>query len=242
MKKQKQIVLLCICITLLASVDALGLKAAIGVGPFEAMQQSINYVTGIKIGTISIYFNLVFIGVQFLILKKEFKVKQILQIFTSFLVGIIINFALYEVYTFQIDSYWVKVVMILFAYIWCPFVFGIIMCLDIVTLPVEGVCMVLSKKFHVEFGKMRFAADAVFLSTSVLISVLAGVDFAAREGTLIGLLMYGPLMGVFMKIQKPILSKLGYIEEESYEDCLGMCDRDVYQHADREDGTVCTGG
>lgn len=242
MKKQKQIALLCICITLLASVDALGLKAEIGVGAFEAMQQSINYVTGIKIGTISIYFNLVFIGVQFLILRKYFKIQQVLQIFTSFLVGIIINFTLYELYTFQIDSYLIRVIMVLFAYTWCPFVFGIIMCLDIITLPVEGVCMALSKKFNVEFGKIRFIADAVFLGFSILISLLAGVDFAVREGTVIGLLMYGPLMGFFMKYQKPVLYKLGYLEEDTYEDCFDMCDRNVHKHVDREDGAICTRG
>lgn len=211
--RKKQMALLSTCLILLASVDALGLKAAIGVGAFEAMQQSITYVTGIKIGTISIYFNLIFIGVQFLLLKKDFKIQQILQIFTSFLVGIIINFTLYEVYTFVIDTYFLKVLLLVFAYAWCPFVFGIIMCLDIITLPVEGVCMTIAKKTNLDFGKVRCFADVIFLSVSVLISVLAGTDFAVREGTLIGLLMYGPLMGLFMKYQKPILCKLGYLEE-----------------------------
>lgn len=53
--------------------DALAIKADIGVAPLEALELSFTGLTMIKVGTIAIIINCIFIFIQMFILKKEFK-------------------------------------------------------------------------------------------------------------------------------------------------------------------------
>lgn len=208
----KKLIVLVFLVILLGVCDSLGMKAAIGVGAWEAMQLSLSSVINIKVGTIGIFFNCSCILVEIVMLRKKFRRIQLLQVVVSFALGIIVNFMFYDVYTFVIDSYWQRVVFILFAYISCTIILGMIMLLDVVTLPVEEVCKVISDVIPISFPALRQIVDVLSILVSLIITFVFGADLTVREGTVIGMLIFGPLLGIFMKIEKPLLLKLGLIE------------------------------
>jgi uncharacterized protein len=60
-------------IMIAATGVAFGLKAAVGVGAWDAFSQATSMVTGIKVGTFSMMMNLSCVLVQLVILKKDFQ-------------------------------------------------------------------------------------------------------------------------------------------------------------------------
>lgn len=92
------------------------------------------------------------------------------------------------------------------------FAVGMVMVLDIVTFALEGACMAVSgvtgKKFHV----LRQGVDVVSILLVIIIVIITDVPLAVREGTIIGMFLFGPMMGIFMKLQKPVFKKFGLID------------------------------
>ncbi|MFR2445391.1 MAG: hypothetical protein ACLS7Y_01570 [Thomasclavelia spiroformis] len=120
---------------------------------------------------------------------------------------------LYEVYSnFTINTYWMNVGLLILGYIVSAFAVGMVMVLDIVTFALEGACMAVSgvtgKKFHV----LRQGVDVVSILLVIIIVIITDVPLAVREGTIIGMFLFGPMMGIFMKLQKPVFKKFGLID------------------------------
>lgn len=209
----RRIVVLVFGVIIVGCSSALTLKAAIGVGAWDALAQTGSDVMGIEVGTVGMCFNFLCILVQMVVLRKDFKIIQFLQIPVSILLGIIINFMLYQVYNnFIVTEYWINVVLLILGYIICAFAVGIVMVLDIVTFALEGACMAVSKVSGKKFHVLRQGVDVISVLLVMIIVLVTGVTLAVREGTIIGVLLFGPMMGIFMKLQKPIFKKLNLID------------------------------
>lgn len=79
---------LLILLTILAGMElALLVKMNVGVAPWDAMALSFSFLTGIKMGTIAIICNYLCVLGQIILLKKEFKKINFLQIPISMLLG-----------------------------------------------------------------------------------------------------------------------------------------------------------
>lgn len=72
------------------------IKAALGQAPFNAMNYNISMVTGLKIGDIGILFNIFFMALQILILRRDFQWLQLLQLVPGFISGKFLNLFMYD--------------------------------------------------------------------------------------------------------------------------------------------------
>ncbi len=86
------------------------------------------------------------------------------------------------------------------------------MVLDIVTFALEGACMAVSKVSGKKFHVLRQGVDIISVLLIIIIVFVTEVPLAVREGTIIGVLLFGPMMGIFMKLQKPVFKKLNLID------------------------------
>ena len=103
----RKIVVLVIGVMIVGCSSALTLKAAIGVGAWDALAQTGSSVTSIEVGTVGMCFNFLCILIQIIVLRKKFKIIQFLQIPVSILLGVIINFMLYQIYdNFTVTEYY----------------------------------------------------------------------------------------------------------------------------------------
>ena len=209
MKKYIALVMIVMCT---GFACALSLKAAIGVGAWDAFAQSISSIINIKVGTMGMILNCSCIVGQVVILKKEFRPIQFLQVLVSVILGSVVNFMLYDILVFEINAYFVRLVLILLAYVLCAIFVGGIMVLDLVTFPLEGLCMALEKVVPFKFSQIRQAVDVICIVIGVAMSFVFNVSLAVREGTIIGMIIFAPLMGKFMEIEKPLFQKWGLID------------------------------
>lgn len=212
MKNIKRYIAIVVFATLVGVFAALSLKAAIGVSAWDALTQTFSDMIHIKVGTMGIILNCSCILGQIVILKKDFKPIQLLQAAVSVVLGLVINFMLYEIYTFELTAYWQNVALLIFAYTMMAFFVGAIMTINLVTFALEGLCMALERITPFEFAKIRQAVDVVSIILCFVLSFALKVPLALREGTIIGMFMFAPLMGVFMKLQKPLFEKWGLVD------------------------------
>ena len=198
--------LLILCISLGVSLT---MKANIGIGAYDAVSQRISALSLIPVGTVMMCSNLLCVFAELLILKKNFKFKHVLQIVLSILLGYLINFFYYDLLgNLVVDNYFLRLILLIVGYTINAFVVAGIMLLDIVTFPLEGVCKAISDQFHIDFSKLRQVADILSVCIVLILWFIFDIELYVREGTVIGMLLFGPLIGIFMKILNPLLKKL----------------------------------
>lgn len=217
MKYVKGISVLALFSVLVALGISLMLKAAVGVGAFDAMTQSVSRLSGIRIGTVAMLFNLIFVAGQLAVIKGKFGLGQLLQIPLVILIGMLVNFFYYDLLApFEFQSYLLSLAVFLVAIVMASFSVSVVTALNLVTFPIESFCMVLSKKITLKFSTIRQLFDVICIGVSLGLTFLFGMDSSVREGTVIGMLLFGPLMGFFISRIHPLVEKAGVTEEAGY--------------------------
>lgn len=205
--KIRDIVILVGCIIFVSISQTLSLKANIGVcACWDSVSMNIYERFGIKVGTVSIIINCSLVAVQFLIQKKEFRLVKILQVPLAILSGVIVNIMYYNIFTFEVDSYMFRVVLLFLSYTGLAVFIGAMTTLDIISMPLESLCYAVEKRYGIAFSKLRMSADIICIVASLSMSLVFGLSLKIREGTIIGFFLLGPLMGLCMKLEKKIFA------------------------------------
>ena len=217
MNKNIRYIILMLLIALQGGNIALAIKAAVGISPWDALNQTISEITNIKVGTVVMILNSILVLMQYLLLKDRFSIKHLAQLAVSFLFGYMINVFLYGVFTFEISSYWANLGLFLLGTCLSAITLGIILNMNLVSFPVEGFCQVLSKEKSFDFVKVRLGLDLVSIVISLVVGFAFKLPLLVREGTVIGAIIFSPLLGIAMRVTKPYMEKLKLVEEVSYE-------------------------
>lgn len=199
----------------LASIGiGLAIQIGIGLAAFDAFNQTVADTTGIQVGTIVMFVQLVFIFLQLLVLKKEANWKILLQIPFVVLLGQFINLSVYRIFGGLIlESYLLRVLVFIFSQLWTSFFISTILVLDLIAMPIENLSYILSTKTAFTLGQIRQAIDVAFIVLSLAITLIFSVPLSVREGTLISALIFGPMLGFYMPRLVPYFVKWGLIDE-----------------------------
>ena len=177
--------------------DALIFKGAVGASPVEAMQQTINYITGIRIGTVAMATQFIFLFLQ-IVMRREITLPLILQIPVCVIQGYIVNLIIYVFLGAYHPSYPARVVILLTGIILAAVGVGQLMLVKLAVFPVEGFCDTFSEKVKIEYARVRQLLDVVLTVGCLLVSFLFHYPYAIREGTVICALIFAPIMKAAM--------------------------------------------
>lgn len=210
MYKAKDFGILTILVILVSFGVSLTLKAAVGVGAWDALAQSGSFLTGVQVGTVGMVLNISCIFGQLLVMKKDFDLKRLLQLPISILLGVLVNYFFYTVLApFEFNNYIMRLIIFTLALSIVAFAVGAVMVLDIVTFPVEGFCMVLANKLPVKFGLLRQLVDIISIIVVVVLTYVFSIPLTLGVGTFIGMFIFGPMMGFFIERTTPLLRPEG---------------------------------
>ncbi len=192
---------------------ALSLKAAVGVGAWDAFSQSTSMVTGIKVGTFSMMMNISCVLLQILILRKDFNPLGFLQIGMAVLLGLVVNIMFYDVLSlFTIDHYLLNLLLFMGALMIVIFAVSLIMSIEFLSFPLEAACLVVAEKMNMKFGFVRQMVDFACIIGAIALAWIFNNPTTVREGTIIGMLLFGPLIAIFMDRFKPFVRRLGLLD------------------------------
>lgn len=188
---------------------SLSIKAAVGVGAWDALSISVCEVLGMKVGTFSMIMNITCVAIQLAILKKDFKLIHASQVLVSILLGTVVNFMVYNVLAmFTITSYAINLMLLVISVVGIAGAISVIMTINLVTFPLESCCMVIAQKTKKNFGVLRQLVDVGAIAISLTLSFVFGDPVVVREGTIIAMVLFGPLLNVIMPRLKPGFSRL----------------------------------
>ena len=196
----KKISMTILGILLIYGAVAFAMKAAIGVLPVDAAIASIAMLIGMKVGHFSMLFHGSFFVGQLIIEGKNFRKIEFLQVLYVILGGSVLNFFLYTVLkNVSFDTYIVRLVVCLISFVVSSF--GCILVLEtkLMRTPMEGFTQLAADRLGTTIGKLRQKMDVVLVIISVAISLIFGIEWTLREGTVIAALLFGPLMDFWKK-------------------------------------------
>ena len=181
---------------------ALSVKSDLGVSPVSSIPYTLTVCWGIEMGKATILFHCVLIVIQVLILRKNFKLKSLLQLPVGIVFGYFTTFCNSLVERFpSTDNYFIRICMILISVVLVAI--GIFMYLpaDIMPLAGEGVMQAVADTLKVEFSKVKIAFDItmVVISLAVCLIVLHTLG-SVGAGTAISAILVGVVLGQIKKL------------------------------------------
>lgn len=208
MKTAKRIIVYVLGFFLLAIGINISKLASLGISPVSSVPYAVELVWGMELGkaTIIIYIGLILL--QIILLRKDYKIKNLLQFFSTYLLGTLITYTSSEYMLFWVPAP-VSYVLKLFYLLISISVIGIgvflFLTADIMPLPAEGLSQVIVQvsKGKINLGNAKIIVDIGLVLISALISlVFLGSLKSVREGTILTALLVGKVIGFLMKNYK----------------------------------------
>lgn len=155
-------------------------------------------------GTWLIIWNCVLIVGQILILRKDFKFYQLLQVPLSFLFGYFTDFGMWIVSFIPVNSYFVKLLMLFTGIIILAFGISLSVIANVIMNSGEAIVKAIADKTSFEFGNVKVVFDISCVAVSVILSLIF-FDMkiiGTREGTVISAVLTGFVVKFFTKLLK----------------------------------------
>ena len=190
-------------------------KSSLGVSPVTCLANVTHQITGIALGTCTTATYFVYILIELLLLRRNFKPQMLLQILASLFFGVLVTLSSNLLVSLPTpEVYWLKLVYLLFS---IPLVaFGVMLYLAPAILPTpgEGLSLALSSLIHKPVASCKMITDCCMVAVSAIISLLYfGKFVGVREGTVICALSVGFVMKRIMRLMQPAL--LRFVERET---------------------------
>lgn len=200
-------------------INALGVslvtKASLGTSPISSIPYVLSLKFPLTLGNFTIIFSILLILLQILILRKNFKMENILQIPVSIAFGYFIDLTMYMFFWVNPQNYAIKLIALLAGCIVLGFGVYMEVMADVVMLPGESFVRAIVQTWNTNFGTTKILFDS---SMTMIAGVLSVIFFGklngVREGTIIAALLVGfiaRLFGKHLEFVKP------YIFPEDYE-------------------------
>ncbi|MDE5993922.1 MAG: YitT family protein [Oscillospiraceae bacterium] len=183
----------------------------LGVSPISSvanvMSLKFDFLT---IGSWLIIWNCVLILGQIVLLRKEFKLYQLLQIPLSFLFGYFTDFGMWIVSFIPANSYFARLLMLFIGIAVLAFGISLSVIANVIMNSGEAIVKVISDKTGFEFGNVKVVFDISCVAVSIILSLIF-FDMkiiGTREGTILSAILTGFVVKFFTKLLKQRLSKL----------------------------------
>jgi len=185
---------------------ALTKHGELGVSPISSVANVVSIkFTFLSFGTWIIVSKFVLIIGQMILLRRDFKPIQFLQIPLSFLFGYFTDFGLWLVREIPNDIYIARIMLVLAGVIVLGFGITLGVIADVILNSGEAIIKAIADVTGKNFGSVKIVFDVLWVMLSVVLSLLffEGRLVGTREGTIISAL----LGGVVIKLFRPLLQK-----------------------------------
>lgn len=181
-------------------------KASLGTSPISSIPYTLSLKFQPTIGMFTMFFSVILIVLQLIILKKNFPKQYWLQIPVSMLFSYFIDLSMEILSALQPATYVSKMVFLLIGCVILGFGVFIEVIANVVMLPGEAFVKSVTMTFNTDFGKTKVAFDTSMTIIAILLSLLMFHSLnGVREGTIISAILVGTIARLFK-------SKIGFLE------------------------------
>lgn len=199
----KRIFIYCVGLFIMAVGVTFSVKSNLGVSPVNAIPYVVSLISGLDQGLcVSVIF-CSYIILQVFILKRDFKLQNLLQIICASLFGYFVSFSNMLFYFEPSENYIIRLIYMLVSIVFIGV--GVYLYLEarLIPLPAEGVMMALKEKTVFEFHNIKMGFDVATVILAVIISYIFLENISGvREGTIIAAVLVGKVVGIISKFLK----------------------------------------
>lgn len=209
MRQIKRILVFLIGVFLIAVGVAVSVRADLGTAPIASLPAVLSFATPLSVGTYVMSLNLLFVGLQFLILRRKFPVFQLIQIPLTLAFGFFVDLCMYLTAWLDPTSYveqwfWVLVSVVALA-------LGVYVEMQprLTYLPANGIVFTTYTVLqNIPYGTVKTVFDAVMVALAVIASLtLMGGLYGVREGTIFSALTVGLVIRGIHRLHRRITAQ-----------------------------------
>lgn len=194
---------------------AFSVNSNLGVSPANSLPYAVSRVVGHgdPIPYLGLCVNIVllfFIAVQALILRREFKLKNLLQFVFATIFGRFVDLTKYLLGDFTIPTYAGSLAMLAISILLIGLGIALFLAADIVPVPVEALAMLIATKYPQRwpYHRIKVVMDCGCAVLAAVVSLLFFGDIAGlREGTFITAVLVGPTVRLFSRFVWPLVRR-----------------------------------
>lgn len=211
MKKdiRKRVIVYVIGLLILALGVNVSVQSGLGISPVNSLPYVIGNIAGIPMSICVICVFSVYVFLQFLILKKEFRWVNLTQVIFSAVFGFLVDATGFLVKRMQPHTY-LEALVLLAVSIVC-IALGILFYVQaaLVPMPMEGLALAVAQKSGRPFASVKILIDGAVVLLGITLSLLFlhRLD-GIREGTVITAVAVGWIMPALRKCFHPLLKWL----------------------------------
>lgn len=208
MKNLKRVIIYICGIFTLALGGILAIKSNLGASPVSALPLSISRVSGLSLGTATIVLFIFYVIIQIILLRKNFKKIQLLQIVFAILFGQIMNF-FNLIININVDKFYIKIAICLLSFFITAIGVFITITANIVPVAPDGVVQVISLKKKIDFGKAKNYFDCIVVVLSVALLLVNRKNLEGLGiGTFLSAILVGRIVFIINKYFKESLENV----------------------------------
>ena len=186
-------------------------KAGLGTSPITSIPYTLSLGFTPTVGMFTLFFNLLLIVLQIILLRRNFQLQNLLQLPIIALFSFFIDLTMSLLGFIQPKTYAMKVVSLVIGCLILGFGVFMEMVANVAMLPGEATVRAVSDVFSTDFGKTKIAFDS---SMTVIAAIMSFIMFkhldGVREGTIVAAILVGFVARLFKKyiggIEKILIS------------------------------------
>lgn len=180
-------------------------KAQLGTSPISSIPYVLSLKFPLSLGEFTIIFSAFLVILQLIILRKNFKAQDLIQLPVSVAFGYFIDLTMHILKSMNPSSYVMKILDLLIGCVILALGVYLEVIADVAMLPGESFVRSIVKTFNKNFGNTKVIFD---VSMCVAAAILSFIFFSklqgVREGTIISALLVGFITKLFGKIFKSL--------------------------------------
>lgn len=181
---------------------SMSVKSDFGVSPVSSIPYTITCITGLEMGKATILFHIGLVVLQIIILRKAFKIKNLMQVVVGVIFGYFTTFSNYLFSFFpQTDNIAIRTIMMVGSAALIAVGIFFYLPADIVPLAGEGAMQAITDKTNIEFSKVKMGFDISMVAISLItcLIVLKALG-SVGIGTIVAAVLVGAFLGLITKI------------------------------------------
>lgn len=208
----KRYILLVISLFFSALGVALTKHGELGMSPISSVANVLSCrFTGLSMGTWLIIWNCMLILGQVLVLRRDFKMIQLLQVPLSFLFGYFTDFGMWCASFIPADYYPVRLILVVAGVVILGFGISLSFIANVIMNAGEAFVKAIADTLNKNFGNVKIAFDIICVIIAIILS-LVFFDMkivGTREGTIIAAVCTGIVVKFFVRLlQEPLTNFL----------------------------------
>ena len=186
-------------------------KAGLGTSPITSIPYTLSLGFTPTVGMFTLFFNLLLIVLQIILLRRNFQLQNLLQLPIIALFSFFIDLTMSLLGFIQPETYAMKVVSLVIGCLILGFGVFMEMVANVAMLPGEATVRAVSDVFSTDFGKTKIAFDSSMIVIAAIMSFIMFKHLdGVREGTIVAAILVGFVARLFKKyiggIEKILIS------------------------------------